>query len=356
MGWRADIFVPWGYPEHLLYRQASIIRPPAIGKFVTQKAEQVFNHILSSIWYLCNGWRYEFHLYYGPPPVWLNLITPVTPAGTPSLSLKLAKLWGCKLVFLPTGCREEYSKQEFELLDNGSVCGNCGFWDRCNDEENNRHFAIIRRYFDRVVGTGSSPNSQFFTSHLKWKSIDLDLWKPNLAVPLDKVLPPTGKIRILHSFSSNGRSFQGRNIKGSPFVKSAVDKLVSEGYDVELLYLTDIPSNQMRFFQAQADIVVEQLHYGWWGSTGVEALALGKPVVCYLRPSWKKFFLTQFPEYSSLPIVEATVSSIYSVLRDLVVDQQLRKLAGERSRKFAMQHFDPARNAIDMECFLLEIT
>lgn len=355
LGWRADIFVPWGYPEHLLYRDSDIIRPPSVGKYGSPGVRKVINHILSSIWYLGNGWKYRYHLYYGPPPVWLNLLTPVTASGTPGLSLKLAQLWGCKLLFLPTGCREEHSKRDFELLDNGAVCGNCGFWDRCNDKENMRNFSVVRKYFDRVIGNGSSPESQFATRNIKWKSINLELWSPELTVPPDEILPPTNAVRILHSFSSNGRSFEGRNIKGSPFVKKAVDRLISEGYDVELLYLTDVPSNKMRFYQVQADIIVEQLHYGWWGSTGVEAMALGKPVVCYLRQSWKEHFFDNFPNYTSLPIVEANVNDIYSVLKSLVLNPQLRREAGKNSRAFAIQHFDPAINAREFEELLLDI-
>jgi len=114
-------------------------------------------------------------------------------------------------------------------------------------------------------------------------------------------------------------------------------------------------SKDMRYYQAQADIVVEQLIYGWWGSTGVETMALGKPVVCYLRPAWKQFFFSVFPEYEELPIIEANTESIYSVLKELVVDPELRNRAGQASRDFAVRHFNPSRNAAALEGALLSI-
>ena len=104
----------------------------------------------------------------------------------------------------------------------------------------------------------------------------------------------------------------------------------------------------MRFYQAQADIIVDQLIYGWWGSTVVEATALGKPVVCYLRPSWKQFFLKVFPEYPSVPIIEATTDTIYEVLKNLVLDAQYRSQKGEDARAFAESHFDPKQNTVDL--------
>ena len=81
----------------------------------------------------------------------------------------------------------------------------------------------------------------------------------------------------------------------------------------------------MLYYQLQADIVVEQLIYGWWGSTGIETMALGKPVVCYLRSEWKENFLNHFKEYSSLPIVEADTSTIYEVLKKLTIDDDYRR-------------------------------
>ena len=87
--------------------------------------------------------------------------------------------------------------------------------------------------------------------------------------------------------------------KGSQYVYRAFERLKSEGYNIEYVYLNNIKSSDMRYYQIQADIVVEQLIYGWWGSTGVETMSLGKPVICYLRRSWKEFFFKQFPNTAS---------------------------------------------------------
>ena len=199
------------------------------------------------------------------------------------------------------------------------------------------------------------PTNEFRATTLRWKALDLSLWSPGLTIPPEHRLPKTSALRIVHSFSSNGRNFGGRNIKGSPFVKAAVDRLIDEGHDVELLHLTEVMSRNMRYYQAQADIVVEQLIYGWWGSTGVETMALGKPVVCYLRPAWKQAFLAAFPEYDELPVIEANTESVYQVLKGLVTDAKSRRVAGQRSRAFALRHFDPTRNAAELGVALLGI-
>jgi len=355
LGWSADIYVPWGYPDHLLYSTEDLERPHRL-KPNTSRLGGFLNLMLESSWYLFHGWKYEFHIYYGKPPEWLNFFTRLSSSGTPSLSLKLAKIWGCKLVFLPSGCNEELSKKEFSQLDQGAVCGNCGFWDRCDDlDVNIPHFEIVRKYFDLTIGAGSTPVTELTTTHIKWKAIDLDLWQPELPIPESQKIARSTNLMILHSFSSNGRDFEGRNIKGSSFIRQAVERLIDEGHQIEFMYLKDVPSNQMRFYQAQADIVVEQLRYGWWGSTGVETMALGKPVICYLRPSWKSFFFENFPEYDKLPIIEATVDTIYDSLKLLIEDEEYRLRKGKESREFAEQHFNPVINTKSLEKYLLSL-
>ena len=198
-------------------------------------------------------------------------------------------------------------------------------------------------------------SSQYHSTHMKYRCIDLKLWKPSLDIPAEHLLPPTQNLRILHSFSAEGRNFKGRNIKGSPFILAAIERLRQEGHAVEYIHIKDKPSNQMRFYQAQVDVVVEQLIYGWWGSTGVEAMALGKPVVCYLRPEWISFFLKTFPQYRELPIVDANTETIYEVLKKLVVDHEYREQKGRESRQFAESFFDPSKNTRALAELLSEL-
>jgi hypothetical protein len=359
-GWKADIYLPRGYPESLLYSREDLLRPPQFsgGKTFLFK---VLNHLLLILWWLTQFWRYEYHLYYGEPPVirvFEKRIGLTRLFGESFLiELWLAKLFGVKLIFLPTGCHQDETKENFSKLDGGNVCGNCGMWNRCDDKENKLTFARINRFFDMMIGTGSIDSTQFRMTHFEYKVIDLNLWRSDLSIPPEYKLPATANIRILHSayLSNSGRDWQGRNIKGSPFVLAAIERLKNEGHPVEYLFIHDKPSNQMRFYQAQADIIVEQLIYGWWGSTFIETSALGKPVVCYLRPASKEFFLKIFPEHNSLPVVEADTNSIYEVLKTLVTDDDYRRQKGEESRRFAEAHFDPEKNTLKLIKLLEEL-
>lgn len=357
LDWKADIYVPWEYPENLLYSDQGILRPPKI----TQKHGRLLryiNHLLLILWWLSRFWRYEYHFYYGRPPAVTSMekrLGMTKLFGSNFLvECWLSRLFKTKLLYLPTGCHDEETQLNFSQLDNGNVCNNCGLFDRCNDTVNNLNFSRIRHYFDITIGPGSVDSTQYSARYIKYKSINLSLWSPEIDIPPQHRLPPTRNLRILHSayLEESGRTWGSRNIKGSPFVLAAIEKLKAEGHAVEYLYISDKPSNQMRFYQAQADIVVEQLIYGSWGSTGVETMALGKPVVCYIRPSWKEFFFRVFPEYKELPIVEANTQTIYEVLKRLVTDEAYRLQKGKESRRFSEQHFDPVKNTLGLIALL----
>ena len=154
---------------------------------------------------------------------------------------------------------------------------------------------------------------------IKYKALDLDLWHPSIGVPDTFKLPNNDKLKILHSsYEDKNRNDNDKDIKGSMHYFSAINKLIDEGFKIEHHYFKNIDSINMRYYQVQADIIVDQLIYGWWGSTALECMALGKPVICYLNPEMKESFFTLFPEYESLPIIESDVNNIYRVLKNLI--------------------------------------
>lgn len=351
-GIKADIFVESGYPSNLLFSKKDILFSPLL-RLRSSKIKNLLNEFVLFFWWHTIFWKYDVHIYYGNSSVfsigkYFDKYLPIFRSISQDFhwDFFIAKLFGIKLVVIPTGCYDSDLKATFESLDNGNVCNNCGFYDRCDDRYNSQAFKNIRNYFQFAIGGEYKMSKEMNEEVLKYKVIDLNLWCPNLEIPVEHVLPKTNNLRILHSayLDQSGRNWKGKNIKGSPFVLAAIERLKEEGYAVEYYYVSGKPSNQMRYYQAQADIVVEQLIYGWWGSTGVETMALGKPVICYLRPSWKRYFLQVFPEYKDVPVISATVDTVYDELKKLIENKALREKKGKESRAFAEQHFDPAKN------------
>ena len=132
-----------------------------------------------------------------------------------------------------------------------------------------------------------------------------------------------GKILIVHAPTD-------RAVKGSDYVVSAVNQLQKEGLPVELDLVEGVLPEEVRKRFEKADIAVDQLLIGWYGLFAVEMMALGKPVVCYIRDDLKKYA-------SDLPIVPANTETLVEVLRKLVQDVKMRKTLGRRGLQFVRE-------------------
>ena len=352
LGWRADVYKPHGYPEFLLYDSDYISERTSENRWIRQ--------IVRIILFLKISMRYKYFLIYGsviPEPFILNqkyerlFLSPNI-----SIGIYLLKILKKNLIFFPSGCLQEVLQVDFQKHEDGNVCGNCGYAENvCDDKINQINFDILNKYYDFIIANTPIVSNRINKNLVKHRTLDLEIFRPDLEIPSAFKLPSTGNLRVLHAFYDQHRQHGGKNIKGSPHVLSAIERLKSEGYPLEYYYLNEVPAKHMRYYQVQADIVVDQLIYGWWGSTAIEAMALGKPVICYLSPSWKEIFLQRFPEYTSLPIVEGNTGNIYEVLKRLTMDKEYREQKGKESRQFAEKHFDMKKNARQLEKIFLNL-
>jgi hypothetical protein len=75
-----------------------------------------------------------------------------------------------------------------------------------------------------------------------------------------------------------------RNLKGTSHIIQAIKELKDEGYNLRLRICEKQPHEAILKAMQEADVVIDQLLLGWYGMVSVEAWALGKPVICYIRP------------------------------------------------------------------------
>lgn len=121
--------------------------------------------------------------------------------------------------------------------------------------------------------------------------------------------------------------------KGTPFVLTAVDVL-RDRFDFEFRQITGIAHNQALRMMSECDIFVDQLISGIHGVAALEAMAFGKPVICYLKPS----ALSKYPP--DMPIVNANPDNLVQVLGSLLVDGQRRHQIGLQSRAYVEKYHD----------------
>jgi glycosyltransferase involved in cell wall biosynthesis len=146
-------------------------------------------------------------------------------------------------------------------------------------------------------------------------------------------VPPSDNPRplVVHAPSS-------REKKGTQYVIEACEQL-----PVELEIVEGIPHDRAREHYARADIVVDQLRAGWHGVFALECMALGKPVVTYLKPDVVERSAEGYG--IRIPIVPATKDTLVDALRPLVEQPALRREIGAASRAYVEQVHDIDRVA-----------
>jgi glycosyltransferase involved in cell wall biosynthesis len=190
------------------------------------------------------------------------------------------------------------------------------------------------RQADHIVGGCEWVDYMYHwdTLMLNHFSIDTELWKPAPETERQRPRDPTQRLVILHAPNH-------RALKGSAYFEQAVKELKEEGFEVELKVVEKVPNNEMRALMRSADVVADQLVIGWYAMFAMEAMALGKPVLCYLREDLKRFYIDAgliSPE--EIPIVECSPTKVKEVIKGLVMDREALDEIGKRSRAFIEKH------------------
>ncbi len=206
-----------------------------------------------------------------------------------------------------------------------------GYYNPASDSAKRTCIATMDRYAARVFFLNPDlarvlpPRARF----MPYAHVDARTWTPGA--------PGDGPLRIVHAPTHRG-------LKGTAHVHAAVERLRGEGLAVELDVVEGLPHAEALRRYAVADLLIDQLHIGWYGGLAVECMALGKAVVCRLR---REDFTCLPPGMADeLPVIDAGPDDLAEVLRRLIAlgRDGLRDI-GARSRRYVERWHDPARIA-----------
>src|SRR5690606_37664428 len=130
-----------------------------------------------------------------------------------------------------------------------------------------------------------------------------------------------------------------RHIKGTEYFIKAVDELQAEGYSVELVIFERVSNDEIQKAIQEADIIADQLIIGWYAMFAIEAMAMGKPVLCYLRDDFIRLYeYAKLIEKDEIPIVNCSLENVKEKIKALLLDRSSLVEIGERSRRFVQKH------------------
>lgn len=155
-----------------------------------------------------------------------------------------------------------------------------------------------------------------------------------LAIDLDKYIfsprpVPVNEIVIMHAPTDF-------NNKGTSFIIDAIDKLINEEYNIKKLIIENVKHDELINKYLECDIFIDQVLGGWYGTAAVEAMALGRPTLCFIREEYFRYI-----DYGEkIPIINANPTNIYEVLKKTIENKNLLPEIGYKSRKFVEEIHD----------------
>jgi glycosyltransferase involved in cell wall biosynthesis len=182
-----------------------------------------------------------------------------------------------------------------------------------------RDFAELGFFPLEFIGMGHYINESLFPKRYRtWQSITLAEHEPRFPDP--KIRRPL----VVHSPTAPVA-------KGTKYIIAAVEKL-KEKFDFDFRLVVDVPRPEALKIMSACDIFVDQLIVGGHGFAAVEAMASGKPVLCYINPVIGR----DYPP--DLPIVNTDPSNITDQLNNLLASGELRHELGRRGRAYVEKY------------------
>lgn len=189
-----------------------------------------------------------------------------------------------------------------------------------DDEGREKWLDYLRQFADAFVVVDHEMQQYCPEARIIPRSLRLNEWT---YAPLENTDEP----RLIH-FPTDVA------FKGTRLFRKAVDTLRGEGLKFRYEELKGMPNAQIRQRIVDSDIILDQLHLGWYGVGAMEGMAIGRPVVVYVNEELERRF------GDKVPIANANPDNVTDVLRNLIKDYEWRKTISEQGRDFLVRHHD----------------
>ena len=145
-----------------------------------------------------------------------------------------------------------------------------------------------------------------------------------------------GSLKIIHAPSKP-------EIKGTKYIVEAINQLKSEGYKIELILVQNMPRSKVFELANEADIAIDQLLVGWYGTFAVEMMSLGIPTLVYIDKRAEDVW-----PYMKPPVINCNIYNLKDSLKNLIENKEILKEISQREINFVKEVHDPKKLALEM--------
>ncbi len=149
------------------------------------------------------------------------------------------------------------------------------------------------------------------------QAIDIEQYQANIK-------PQNDKLCIVHAPTSAG-------IKGTPYVIKVIEEL-KDKYDFDFKLVQGTSHLEAKKIYEMADIIIDQLLTGTYGLLAIEAMAMGKVVICWISEDMKNNYSDE------LPIISANPDTLKEKLEYIIKNKDMLEEVGKRSRQFVEKY------------------
>ncbi|MGD9569050.1 MAG: glycosyltransferase [Sedimentibacter sp.] len=149
------------------------------------------------------------------------------------------------------------------------------------------------------------------------QAIDIEQYQANFK-------PKNDKLCIVHAPTSAG-------IKGTSYVIKVIEEL-KDKYDFDFKLVQGKSHLEAKKIYEMADIIIDQLLTGTYGLLAIEAMAMGKVVICWISEDMKDNYSNE------LPIISANPDTLKEKLEHIIKNKDMLEEVGKRSRRFVEKY------------------
>jgi len=137
---------------------------------------------------------------------------------------------------------------------------------------------------------------------------------------------PGDTLRIAHAPNHD-------HFKGTHLLVQAIDRLIKEGEKIELVSVQGVSNKKVIELFGTSHVVADQFVAGFHGYTALEAMAMAKPVLCFLRSDQMMI------DPLTCPIINTRPDEIYAVLKKCLRGELDLQAIGQSGRSYVEKYY-----------------
>jgi hypothetical protein len=143
------------------------------------------------------------------------------------------------------------------------------------------------------------------------------------------VYRPGDTLRVAHA-PNHG------HFKGTRFLIEAIERLRREGQPIELVAVQGVPNEKVIELFRSSHLIADQFIAGFHGYTALEAMALARPVLCFLRND------DMMVDPATCPIINVRPEQVYDILKKCLEGGVDLASLGRRGREYIDRYYSVA--------------